>query len=66
MSDFTQPQIMIEQEWRELGERLFDANTDQWRFRCPHCAYGLFSGPFFVTRDEKRTPVFGFDTGAPI
>jgi hypothetical protein len=29
---------------------------------CDWAAYGLFSGPFFVTRsDGKRTPVFGFD-----
>lgn len=31
---------------------------------CDWCAYGLFSGPFFVTRVEKRTPVLGFDMGA--
>lgn len=35
---------------------------------CDWCAYGLFSGPFFVERDGGgRTPVFGFDvetTGA--
>lgn len=29
---------------------------------CNWAAYGLFSGPFFVTRPNgKRTPVFGFD-----
>lgn len=28
---------------------------------CDWCAYGLFSGPFFVERDGNRTPVFGFD-----
>jgi hypothetical protein len=33
---------------------------------CNWCAYGLFSGPFFVERGNgKKTPVFGFDmTGA--
>lgn len=30
---------------------------------CDWCAYGLFSGPFFVVRDGgQKTPVFGFDT----
>jgi hypothetical protein len=30
---------------------------------CNWCAYGLFSGPFFVVRDSgNKTPVFGFDT----
>lgn len=28
---------------------------------CDWCSYGLFSGPFFVERDGKKTPVFGFD-----
>jgi hypothetical protein len=29
---------------------------------CNWCAYGLFSGPFYVTRDSgAKTPVFGFD-----
>jgi hypothetical protein len=29
---------------------------------CDWCAYGLFSGPFFVVRDGgNKTPVFGFD-----
>jgi hypothetical protein len=29
---------------------------------CNWCAYGLFSGPFFVEREGGgRTPVFGFD-----
>jgi hypothetical protein len=29
---------------------------------CDWCAYGLFSGPFFVVRDGgRKTPVFGFD-----
>lgn len=32
---------------------------------CDWCAYGLFSGPFFVVRDGgKKTPVFGFDMEA--
>lgn len=100
----TQPTTMTEEDWRSLGERIFGANMDQWRFKCPTCAnvmsmekarampeetkaklrnrwsieqecvgryltgqgcdwcaYGLFSGPFFVRRGEKTTPVFGFD-----
>lgn len=32
---------------------------------CDWCAYGLFKGPFFVMREDRKTPVFGFDTGAP-
>lgn len=28
---------------------------------CDWCAYGLFSGPHFVVRGDKKTPVFGFD-----
>lgn len=32
---------------------------------CNWAAYGLFSGPFFVVREDgRRTPVFGFDTPA--
>lgn len=32
---------------------------------CDWAAYGLFSGPFFVTRPSgERSPCFGFDTGA--
>jgi len=31
---------------------------------CDWCAYGLFNGPFFVTRGEKTMPVFGFDSNA--
>jgi hypothetical protein len=100
----TQPQIMTEEEWRALGERLFGADLACWRFRCPTCgvvmsidmarsfsddekerlrgrwsieqecigrylpgrgcnwcAYGLFRGPHFVVRGDKKTPVFGFD-----
>ena len=38
-----------------VGRYLSDAG-------CNWCAYGLFSGPFFVVRpDGHKTPVFGFD-----
>lgn len=32
---------------------------------CDWCAYGLFKGPFFVMRADRKTPVFGFDTEGP-
>jgi hypothetical protein len=42
---------------QECVGRHIDAGRD-W------CAYGLFSGPFFVVRGSgSKTPVFGFDVG---
>jgi len=32
-----QPQTMTESEWKALGEKLFGADMNLWRFKCPHC-----------------------------
>ena len=34
-----QPQTMTEEAWKALGERLFGADTDLWRFKCPTCGH---------------------------
>lgn len=51
-----QPMTMTEAEWNALG---VDEQGCNW------CAYGLFSGPFFVVRESgNKTPVFAFDIQA--
>jgi hypothetical protein len=52
-------QALLRESWHIESECIGRYLTDAG---CNWVAYGLFSGPFFVVRDDDHhTPVFGFD-----
>lgn len=53
-TDGAQPQIMAVADWLALGERLFGADNDRWRFKCPACKLVMSMHKARALPDEER------------